>query len=1098
MNMKCCLFAILYCILTQWMILKVYAQSPGETSPRIVLQIGDSANITCRMNLKMFDGENSSSLYFTTDDSNHQAVHTNVKIINETTIAYTLKNATEQYTIYTCKSGQYAIATTDVIVGTKPTKVEDFSCQAFDYTYMICSFTIPKNTVPTTYNLKYVAENANYILNCIKLVREGDRATCNFTLEDGSYKRDFEFYNFRLTSNNSLGSLNQSFTINHKEIVKPAITNYQVSEITTNSCALKWEMLHYYPYKRNGLQMEVHIQSPHYENLKVHICKKCNNHAVFNLYIDDLPYAYYEYNVSLRIKMRRGKATWSDPYTIAFRTLPKAPEVPPTVDMSSFYLNGTHLRLFWHPVAEYHRNGSNFHYIVKHMQQNGVAINRSAIHTEVSTAAFSCDGTYSCEFSIWSSNEMGVSLLNSRVYVPALPKNYDSHTPLGIRNVYHALDRNYTLFWNAPQDAKYLENYTVFWCQPKSVASNECYNIIDFTHLDKNARNFTIQQNQSVVLAVAANYPNFYTGMHWAKCTADVSNDLEKLEPEIVDKKAYSMTVRWSSERVCASLIKGYKIEYCRTKFTTNLKCIDKIVHLNVDKRDNKYEITNLEPNSVYKMQMFMYSDEKKGPLSDVLVMSTQEAASAPPRNLTYAEVTSQSVSLAWLAPEKANGKIRYYIITYNRENNILKCNNTIGPNCFNLSHSEHHFNIEHLSYTLTNLSSFTRYIICIKAYTVAESLPSNCVNVKTFVGVPTSPTQVKVDDADDIAIRWRKPEVPSGRVDYYEVIVETKLQDTIQSRYISRIANGMQCTIRKPNCDNTNIKYTISVRSVNIAYANETDEKLFHHYNNSQRYDNYINGENEDLGCMEAATPQLYKDAMNGANKQSIEYRSVEVNVFNSICIAMVKADGKLWLIIFCIIMGTAGLVIGGLFIYRRCHQMASINCKIPDTFEDLVKRNDDKILRTLEHTAAEHSDETKQKNSSEYGRLLPSISNDTEYSYDGSDRSWTIGSKSTYCPSIDSPTDYCVQDPMTIANTQFLHTVPETGYVIMNTPTADLSAQPKESTNVASVFNPTIMSNGYVRPNDLPQNMVEKPFTIKCPFGATDGYVQPNSCQT
>lgn len=47
-----------------------------------------------------------------------------------------------------------------IYLGTKPTKVEDFSCQAFDYTYMICSFTIPKNTVPTTYNLKYVAENA--------------------------------------------------------------------------------------------------------------------------------------------------------------------------------------------------------------------------------------------------------------------------------------------------------------------------------------------------------------------------------------------------------------------------------------------------------------------------------------------------------------------------------------------------------------------------------------------------------------------------------------------------------------------------------------------------------------------------------------------------------------------------------------------------------------------------------------------------------------------------------------------------------------------------------------------------------------------------
>lgn len=58
----------------------------------------------------------------------------------------------------------------------------------------------------------------NYILNCVRLVKEGDKATCNFTLEDGSYKPNFEFYNFRLTSNNTLGALTQNFTINHKEI----------------------------------------------------------------------------------------------------------------------------------------------------------------------------------------------------------------------------------------------------------------------------------------------------------------------------------------------------------------------------------------------------------------------------------------------------------------------------------------------------------------------------------------------------------------------------------------------------------------------------------------------------------------------------------------------------------------------------------------------------------------------------------------------------------------------------------------------------------------------------------------------------------------
>lgn len=32
------------------------------------------------MNLKMFDGENSSSLYFTSDDPEHEAAHTNIMV----------------------------------------------------------------------------------------------------------------------------------------------------------------------------------------------------------------------------------------------------------------------------------------------------------------------------------------------------------------------------------------------------------------------------------------------------------------------------------------------------------------------------------------------------------------------------------------------------------------------------------------------------------------------------------------------------------------------------------------------------------------------------------------------------------------------------------------------------------------------------------------------------------------------------------------------------------------------------------------------------------------------------------------------------------
>ncbi|XP_011208512.2 cytokine receptor isoform X1 [Bactrocera dorsalis] len=1099
MSFRCLRLAVLYCICTLCTISNIFAQSPGETSPRIIIEIGDNANITCRMNLKMFDGENSSSLYFTSDEPKHEAALTNIRIINATTIVYMLRNASEQFTIYTCKSGQYAISSTDVIVGTKPTEVKDFNCQAFDFTYMTCSFTIPQNMVPTTYNLKYITQNAartadnrtiysqNYILNCVKLVKEGDKATCNFTLEDGSYKPNFEFYNFRLTSNNTLGALTQNFTINHKEIVKPAISNFRIEDISSNACVLKWEMERYSSYKLNRLQMEVHLQSPHYQSTRNFTCKKCNNREMFDLSIDDLPYAYYEYNISLRIKMRMPAATWSDAYSIVFRTLPLAPEVPPQVDVSSFYLNATHLRLFWYPTAEYHRNGTNFHYIVKLTQKDGVPVNQAALHKAVPTVAFPWNSAHSYDFNIWSSNEMGVSLRSSRIYVPALPKNYDERTPFGIRNVYHSLDRTYTLLWNAPEDAEGLESYTVFWCQPKSVASNECHNIIGFTQLDKKALNFTIEHSETLILAVAANYRDYYTGMHWAKCTADVLNDLEKLEPE-VEANAYSINVRWNSEHTCASLIKGYTINYCQTKPAKKPKCWGKSERINVDKRDNKYEIKNLKPNSTYQIEMYIYSDLKEGPKSNKRVIQTQEGAPTPPRNLNFENITSQSVALSWQSPQEANGKIRYYIVTYNRENQTVHCKHLSGPYCFVASRRGERYGIENLTYTLQNLSSFTNYTICIKAFTVAESLPSNCVVVKTHVGVPTSPINPHFVETNKVV--WEEPEVPSGRVDYYEVIFEAKLRQVVEGRYISRINNGRLCTLpRRKNCDNEDYGYTISIRSVNIAYANETDTKLAQHAKQYTEYDPYVSSDNYELRCVEAApispaTP----------SSKYIEYRSDAVRFYENRCSPPAKADSKLWIIIFCIIIGASFIFMCGLLIYRRCHAMAAISCKIPQNLEDLVNGSADKLR---EHEKFMSSSVKQNHYNSENGSLLTtSISNDSNYSYNGTRYSATT--KSSYCDSRNTSDygnshatdDYCIQDPLTLSNTALLTPVPETGYMTMTTPINPAPTQLKPA-NVGSM-----LDNGYVLPNALPTEASEKPFMIA--LAAGDGYVHPNNRQS
>uniref|UniRef100_A0A1B0ALP8 Uncharacterized protein n=1 Tax=Glossina palpalis gambiensis TaxID=67801 RepID=A0A1B0ALP8_9MUSC len=133
----------------------------AETKPtRIEIEINGSANISCQLNLATFGGKkNSTSLYFVEEDTGQAVPSDNIDILNDTTIVFMLRNAIEQDRNYICKSDTMGIGVTHVAVGTSPLDVTDFKCRGYDYTYLVCNFTIPRNVLLTQYNLSYTAQS---------------------------------------------------------------------------------------------------------------------------------------------------------------------------------------------------------------------------------------------------------------------------------------------------------------------------------------------------------------------------------------------------------------------------------------------------------------------------------------------------------------------------------------------------------------------------------------------------------------------------------------------------------------------------------------------------------------------------------------------------------------------------------------------------------------------------------------------------------------------------------------------------------------------------------------------------------------------------
>ncbi|XP_075159104.1 cytokine receptor-like isoform X2 [Haematobia irritans] len=974
--------------------------SPGETHPlRVEMKINSNANITCRMNLTKFGNNvNSSSLYFVEEDTGRRAPEADTEIINENTIVFHLRNAKEQERNYVCKSGELAIGVTHVVVGTPPVNVTDFKCRGYDYTYMVCNFTVPHNFIPTKYNLFYSAVSANYIQTCTMEMQEY-QAICNLTLDQNNYRTTHEYFNFTLEITNDLGKHEQNFWINHYESVIPAKPVYIFEKITNDSVIIKWYNPKYSSYAAKGLQYEIRLRPKDrgvdWINHTDFVAR--NNRSEFKLHVRNIPYAYFRYELSVRIRVNKSStgyddSYWSEPYVQEFQTAACPPSAAPLTDVGSFYIDPaeTTLRLYWHQLPEYRENGPNFQYILKQIKVGGLEVDenfRESIQINRISAVLPWNKTQRYEFVIKSSNAEGESPDNSTITIPAWSERHEGTTsPLWIRNVYDAENHIYTLSWNAPRKLEGLIDYTVFWCQSKKATPNDCEGTVNFEHVSKNTSVFKTKpqrEDKNLNMAVSANYHDFNSGMHWM-CAADGTSDLPTMELEIYSISARNITVKWRSDHVCPSLLEGYSFTYCRLRQDFNNAeksvCSDPITgKLRVSAKE--LVIRGLDPFSTYKIEMLMFSKFKPGKMSEPLIIKTAEDAPSKPLQLKAHNITSNSAVLTWISPERLNGVLRKYRIQYNNENYIIDClqNKTI------CSKGE-------MRYTLENLSSFTRYKVYVVAYTIAASNSSNDITLDTLVGIPSNPRHIRTKEKTQNTLQWSVPEVPSGRVEFYEVSIEVLYKDTIQRQHISKVLNATECVYHFPVCIDADYRFKLHVRAVNVARRDsEIDQYILATMNKTNDDMSLVSEsiyyeQNEDLKCEVVSNDlekqmELIKHYSNV--DEFVQYKSVW-----SVGPVTNCSDTKLsrvTMLALLVVVSSLG-VMAAFYVARKKYQkMANITCALPPGLEAISYpvKNDGNDFR--------RSKDSFYNNESRH--LLSSISHDSGYTCHSGDHNHMDG---------------------------------------------------------------------------------------------------------
>ncbi|EDW05570.2 cytokine receptor [Drosophila mojavensis] len=795
--------------------------SPGWVVPeKAEVPVGSDLNITCTINQAFFDSSKTNEtcrvndLYFKANinDAVRYFNGSDLQIINETTIMMSFKNMSDQEGEYLCMCKEMGMFSSKVDVGTKPLPVQDFNCTSYDWDYMFCNFTEPRNSINTKYNISFTTDkntNYRYYVDC-----NFDAApvvNCNITSEQ--YKKFSQIYFFRLDIANTLGNASQDIEVNNVErmvLARPG-QNLKLLNRTKDSICLSWET----PRRSNfvgGVLWRVFVTPENFPTLVRPMWRNNSSAAKDTLCLTELPYPGYNYLLELRVRNNKTKSRWSPPLNYEFRTAAERPARPPRVTNGSFYVYSSEssLTLYWEQLQKHEMNGDNFTYVISEIRCNDTISDASKIKVDTNSATidnWKRDAHY--EVFIRSSNIMGTSLEASRLYIPSISsEDRRLRMPLKIQGVYHSSNSSYTLGWKPPKNTSGLIDYTVFWCNAKPALLSKCNGTIHFEHVSPDRLEYSTASGQSPSLnmAVSANFVGRNTGMHWVTCTGDGNDDLAKMDPAIGELTDTSITVKWGTEGVCAAILSGYNLTYCKRSDGKPDNCTT----MELPKDATSYKIMNLEPYTFYTIKMSMYSPKRASKYSDELFQRTAQGAPTPPRQLMYLNVTNSSVHLAWKQPIKANGMLVEYrgSITHDNTTNYFDVPTLTAE----LVNNEKH-------YVLNNLTAYTEYEISLRAKTIHYSEPSNTIRFRTAVGLPSPPTKLHVENSPwSTVLEWKPPSFPAGRLEFYEVvIIERNANNTIIGQpfsYVSARPN-LTCVMKTPLCTPLH-RFTYKVRAVN------------------------------------------------------------------------------------------------------------------------------------------------------------------------------------------------------------------------------------------------------------------------------------------
>ncbi|KAG8196560.1 hypothetical protein JTE90_003574 [Oedothorax gibbosus] len=777
----------------------------GDSTQDYNIQVGGNLIVDCILNEgPLPDIEipvNSSYLAFK-KDGHDPFLTENTVTVNSRKARLTIPNArVEDSGVYYClillPKENKPVCLTEINVGYPPQNVSNFKCISRNLDNLTCTWDVKPNPIRTNYTLKKLLFNsANYAQDC---PQRNYSTFCQWRDDtDPPYDKMPGNKTFVVTGNNSLGSIENVFILDHYELVIPnSPENLSGDEIGKNYISVRWEPPTMTPvvtkpvlYYQLWLQ---ELRSTKEDKIVVEAGTETFSYTFDNL----IPYYMYNISVRCRVNYTEKEDMWSTIVSQIFRTKADVPYSIPEVNSQAFVIHNygiyRNTTLYWKPISKRSYNGEDFHYHIVYYQNNHPKTSSQSVKSKtphVQVGHLHNNTAYTLH--IHSANSEGISQGFQTIVIDERDKILPSVKD--IRAISNGIG-HYNLSWSKASSS-YPVNYTVFWCEGRK--PGQCDGPIQWREKTVEDTSFSLvvaDVNSNFQFAIATGQNNRSSGMQWASCIVPRKAPLGQIPITHIEPFPHALEVRWKLDcEAQKSVIDRYVITFCKE----GKHCSEA-----VSTSDSlSYMLDNLHPYSNYSIKLRAFNKENK-PSEDTDEMYQQTSSTKPadpPRNLNIFSTTKSSFIISWLPPLKPNGIITDYCIYINEARSCMT-----------------HGHCQNCKFQVNNLKEYTSYNVSVEACVRGDCSRSLPVSVMTDVGVPGKmhPPLIEKINTTHLKLSWSDPFLTNGPIDTFEIqwLQVDSENKTLYRFFISRSA------IIKVECPNVlegGMTYQFSVRAAN------------------------------------------------------------------------------------------------------------------------------------------------------------------------------------------------------------------------------------------------------------------------------------------